>query len=68
MMNWIEFVTNMFSLGCDVRDYVGLVINADQYKQITGKYYVASTQAQLIQTQSPLKYTVHKKRTKALKI
>lgn len=40
-MNWIEFITAMFTLGCDVRDYVGLVINADQYKQITGKDYVA---------------------------
>ncbi|WP_225427211.1 XkdX family protein [Limosilactobacillus reuteri] len=44
MMNWIEFVTNMFSLGCDVRDYIGLVITAEQYKQITGKDYVAASQ------------------------
>lgn len=57
MMNWIEFITTMFTLGCDVSGYVGLVITAEQYKQITGKDYVAPTQAQMI-IQSPQKHTV----------
>lgn len=57
MMNWIEFITTMFTLGCDVSGYVGLVITAEQYKQITGKDYVAPAQAQMI-IQSPQKHTV----------
>ncbi|AKM51598.1 XkdX family protein [Limosilactobacillus fermentum] len=40
-MDWISFITTMFSLGCDVTGYVGLVITPEQYKQITGKDYVA---------------------------
>lgn len=45
-MDWIQFITTMSQHGCDVRGYIGLVINADQYKQITGKDYVApATQA-----------------------
>ena len=43
-MDWISFITAMFSLGCDVTGYVGLVITAEQYKQITGKDYVAGSQ------------------------
>ena len=60
MMNWIEFITTMFTLGCDVSGYVGLVITAEQYKQITGKDYVAPEQAQMV-IQSPQKHTVRNK-------
>ena len=44
-MDWISFMTTMFSLGSDVTGYVGLVITPEQYKQITGKDYVTPAQA-----------------------
>lgn len=36
--------------------YVGMGIDANQYKELTGVDYVA----QLANTQSPKKYTIHK--------
>ena len=67
-MDWISFITTMFSLGCDVTGYVGLVITPEQYKQITGKDYVAPVAkpqaklvSQIVNTQSPKKSTMHKK-------
>lgn len=35
-----EFCKLMFALGNPIEGYVGLVITADQYKQITGKDYI----------------------------
>ena len=40
-MDWMEFVKTMFSLGNVVTGYVNVVITPEQYKQITGKDYVA---------------------------
>lgn len=61
-MDWLAWVKTMFSFGNNVTGYVNLVITPEQYKEITGKDYVASaTVAQLIYTQSPKKSTIHKK-------
>ena len=40
-MDWMEFVKTMFILGNVVTGYVNVVITPEQYKQITGKDYVA---------------------------
>ena len=48
-MDWMEFVKTMFSLGNVVTGYVNVVITPEQYKQITGKDYVApATVAQIV--------------------
>ena len=51
-MDWMEFVKTMFSLGNVVTGYVNVVITPEQYKQITGKDYVApATVAQIANIQ-----------------
>lgn len=48
-MDWMEFVKTMFILGNVVTGYVNVVITPEQYKQITGKDYVApATVAQIV--------------------
>lgn len=42
-MDWLAWVKTMFGLGNDVTGYVNLVITPEQYKEITGKDYVAPT-------------------------
>ena len=37
----LEFVKLMFALNNPIEGYVNLVITPDQYKEITGKDYVA---------------------------
>lgn len=42
-MTDFDFVKTIFDWGMSIEDYVkGGAINADQYKQITGKDYVAA--------------------------
>lgn len=66
----VEFVKLMSELNQDIKPYVVIgTITADQYKQFTGKDYAPAGQPAQLDTQSPLKYTIHsEKRTKALKI
>lgn len=42
-MDWLAWVKTMFSFGNDVTGYVNLVITPEQYKEVTGKDYVAPT-------------------------
>lgn len=41
-MDWVAFIKTMFNLGNEVSGYVNLVITPEEYKQITGKDYVAA--------------------------
>ena len=45
----LEFVKLMFAMNNPIEGYVNLVITPEQYKQITGKDYVApATVAQIV--------------------
>ncbi|OAU70107.1 phage protein [Lacticaseibacillus rhamnosus] len=41
-MSDFEFCSTLYSWGYPIEQYVGRQITEDQYKQITGKDYVAS--------------------------